>query len=248
MTGLVRSELLKQRSTTTALGLVGAMVAVVLLAILLHVLGLPAANLGSRSTQLSVLGRGEFLGVLFAALLGALTVTSEVRHGTIRPTLLAMPRRARVVAAKLLVSLLYGAAFGLVAAAVAAAAGAAVLATRGIAIQLGTGDWALLIAGSSAAGSLWGAIGLGVGAAVRHQVPALVGICAWLLFVEGLLFGDVAGVANIGRFAPGAAATAITGQDHPAGLLAPAAGLAVLVGYALVAGSVAWLATAKRDV
>jgi hypothetical protein len=47
--------------------------------------------------------------------------------------------------------------------------------------------------------ALWAVAGLGVGALVRNQVPALVGLCAWLLFVENLLVGNV---PDAGRFAP----------------------------------------------
>jgi len=54
------------------------MLALVLAAVLLHTLGLAAEPLSQTSAQLMVLGRGEFLAVLFAALLGALTITSEI--------------------------------------------------------------------------------------------------------------------------------------------------------------------------
>jgi len=127
------------------------------------------------------------LGTLFAALLGAMSITGEFRHGTIRPTFLTTPRRGRVVAAKVWASMLIGVAFGLIAAAVAAGVGSAALAARGVKIQLDGGDYALLLAGGAAAAGLWAAIGVGLGAVVRNQVPTVVGLCAWLLFVEGLL-------------------------------------------------------------
>ncbi len=134
----LRAELFKLRSTRTALGLFAAMTGLVLLAVVLHSL-LPAAALANRNNQLTILGRGEFLGALFAALLGALSVTAEIRHGTIRPTFLFTPRRGRVIAAKVLASVLIGAGFGLVAGTVAAAAGAAALRTRGIDVRLDSG-------------------------------------------------------------------------------------------------------------
>jgi ABC-type transport system involved in multi-copper enzyme maturation permease subunit len=246
MRALIRSEWLKQRSTRTALALFAAMIGLVLLAVLLHGL-LPAQDLGRAHVQLMVLGRGEFLGALFAALLGALSITAEIRHGTIRPTFLFSPRRARVVAAKVFVSVAIGAGFGLVAGAAAVAAGTSALRARGIDLQLDRTDQALLVVGSAAAAALWAAIGVGVGALVRHQVPTLVGICAWLLFVEGLLVGDLVGVGDVGRFLPGSAAAAISGQD-PDTLLAPAAGLALLVAYAAAAALVGAFATSRRDV
>ena len=92
--------------------------------------------LRSRRARSQPSGRGEFLAALFAALLGAMSITAEIRHGTIRATFLITPRRGRVVTAKVLVSILIGSGFGLVAGAVATAAGTAALRARGIDLQL----------------------------------------------------------------------------------------------------------------
>jgi ABC-2 type transport system permease protein len=243
----LRSELLKQRSTGTYLGLLAGMLGLVLLAVLLHGFGLPAEELGGNDNQLMVLGRGEFLAAVFAALLGALSITTEIRHGTIRPTFLVTPWRGRVVVAKVWASTLIGAGFGLLASALAAGVGTAALRARGIDVKLDGGDYALLIAGAAPATALWAAIGVGVGALVRHQVPTVVGIAAWLMFVEGLLVGDVTGVQEVGRFAPGALAMAASGQE-PETLVAPAVGLLLLTVYALAAAVAAVVATTRRDV
>jgi ABC-2 type transport system permease protein len=241
------AELLKQRSTWTVLGLFSALLGLVLLAVVLHGLGLPARDLADPHVQLMVLGRGEFLGVLFAALLGAMSITAEIRHGTIRPTFLFTPRRGRVVAAKVMVSILIGAGFGLVAGGAAVVAGTMALRARGIDIQLDRGDYVLLVVGSAAAAALWAAIGVGVAALVRNQVPTLVGICAWVLFVEGLLAGDVGGLGDVGRFLPGSAAAAMSGQD-PGTLLAPEVGLGLLTLYATATALAGAVATSRRDV
>jgi ABC-2 type transport system permease protein len=243
---LLRSELLKQRSTRTALGLFAAMLLLVLLAVLLHSL-LPAQSLRSPNNQLMILGRGEFLGALFAGLVGALSVTAEIRHGTIRPTFLGSPRRARVVWAKVWACVLTGSVFGLTAGAVAVAAGAAAFRARGIDLRLDGGDYVLLVAGATGAAALWAAIGVGVGAVVRHQVPTVVGICAWLLFVEGLLAGDLVGLGDVFKLLPGSAAAAISGQE-PGTLLAPGLGLVLLGAYAGAAALAGAMATSRRDV
>jgi ABC-2 type transport system permease protein len=246
---LLRAELFKQRSTRTGLGLFAAMVGLVLAAVLLHGFGLTTEMLASTSAQLMVLGRGEFLAVLFAALFGALSMTSEIRHGTIRPTFLVSPTRGRVIAAKVWVSTFFGAGFGLTASALAAGVGTATLRARGINIQLDGGDYALLIAGGATAAALWAAIGVGLGAIIRDQVPTLIGISAWLLFVEGLLVGDVAGpdIADVGRFAPGALGMAASGQD-PGTLLAPGLGALLLLLYAVISAAAGWVTTTRRDV
>jgi ABC-2 type transport system permease protein len=248
VSALLRAELLKQRSTRTALGLFGSMLALILFAVLLHGLGVGSERTATASDQLTiVLGPGTRLGVLFAALLGAMSITAEIRHGTIRPTFLVTPWRGRVVAAKASVSVLIGAAFGLAAGATTAAAGTAASWARGIDVRLDGGDFTLLIAGTAGAAALWAAIGVGVGAILRNHVPALIGVCAWILFVEGLLIGDIADISAIGRFAPGAAADAITGQD-PGTLLAPAVGVVLLAVYAAGATVAGALATTRRDV
>lgn len=241
----LRSELLKQRSTRTNFGLFAAMVGLVLFVMLLHGFGLAAENVGRRSDQVSMFGRGQMLGTLFAALLGAMSITGEFHHGTIRPTFLVTPRRGRVIAAKVLTGMLIGSAFGLIAAAAAAGAGGAALAARDLEIQLDGGDYALLLAGGTVAASLWAAIGVGLGAVVRNQVPAVVGICAWLLFVEEVLAGDLGVVGDVGRFAPGALGAATSGQDP---LLAPALGAFLLAFYAAAASAAGWMATTRRDV
>jgi hypothetical protein len=216
--------------------------------VLLHGLGLAAGNVDGTSSQRTILlGWGEVFGAIFAALLGAMSITSEIRNGTIRPTFLVNPRRNQVVVAKVWASMLIGAAFGLLAGAVAAIAGSGALITRGIDVRLDAGDYALVIIGAAAAAALWAAIGVGVGAVVRNQVPALVGIVVWLLFVENLLIGDIANVASVGRFLPGAAARAISGQD-PGTLLAPAAGLVLLALYAATAAVAGVIAISRHDV
>jgi ABC-2 type transport system permease protein len=242
-----RSELLKQRSTRTVLGLFAAMVGLVALAVVFHGVGLPVDALDDRSRQLIVFGLGGFLGSLFGALLGALSITSEIRHGTIRPTFLVTPQRSRVVAAKVAVCVLVGAVFGLVGAAIAVGTGTVALNSRGVEVLVDTGDDALLVAGGTIASALWAAIGVGVGALVRRQVPTLVGLCAWLLFVEGLLADATGGLGQVGRYLPGAAAAAITGQE-PDRLLAPAVGLAVLCLYTAGSSLLGASAMSRRDV
>lgn len=244
---LFRAELLKQFSTRTVLGLFAAMLGLVVLAELLHGYGLPAEQLADPSRQLMVLGLGELLGVLFAALLGALSITAEIRHGTIRPTFLVTPKRGKVVAAKVAVGVLIGAVFGLVGGSVAVVVGSWALDGRGIDVLLDGGDAVRLVAGATGAAALWTAIGVGIGALVRNQVPTLVGICAWLLFVEGLLADATGGLGEVGRFLPGAAAAAIGGQA-PERLLAPAAALALLAAYAAITAVAGAVAISHRDV
>jgi ABC-type transport system involved in multi-copper enzyme maturation permease subunit len=248
MKAQLRSELIKLRSTRSGYGLFATMLGLVAFTVAIHGLGLPAERLGADADgQLIVFSRGEFLAALFAALFGALSMTNEIRHGTIRPTFLVSPKRSRVVVAKLITSAGAGSFFGLMASAVAIGVGVASLEARGIGVRLDGGDYTQLLAGSIGAGAALAAIGVGVGAIVRNQVPALIGISAWMLFLEGVLVGDVDAVAKVGRFAPGAAAAAISGQS-PDRLLSPIVALALLAAWVAAATIFGTLATTERDV
>jgi ABC-2 type transport system permease protein len=248
MSRLVRAELLKQRTTRSSLLLLLSMTALILLIVLLHVATLSATHVSGAGGQLKVVGWGTGIGALFAALLGAMSITAEIRHGTIRPTFLATPKRERVVAAKLLATTLMGIGVGLLAEGLVAGIVAAGLAIRGIPIALTAGDYLQLLGGGALAGGFFGAIGLGVGAAVRQQVGAVVGLTVWLILIETTLIGDV---PSVGKFAPGAAAGAIAGaaQTQSASkLVAPAVGVLLLVAYMALAATTAVVVTNRRDV
>jgi ABC-2 type transport system permease protein len=241
----LRAELFKQRSTGTGLALLAALLGFVAVAVLLHVVGFSVEELAGKSNQRRVFEPGTLLGGLFASLLGAMSITGEIRYGTIRPTFLVTPWRGRVVVAKVWVSMLLGAGFGLAAGALAMGVGSGALNARGIDVRLDQGDFAFMLAGGAGAAALWAAIGVGVGAVVRNQVPALVGLCAWHLFIEGLLVGDA--LDDVGRLTPGAAAAAISGQDSDA-LLPPALAFVLLVLYAATAALAGSRLTIRRDV
>lgn len=244
MTGQLRAELLKQRSTQTTFFLFLAMVGLVALASALHVLAPSPSSLTSRNHQLQVFEVGTRIGMLFAALVGAMAITAEIRFGTIRPTFLITPRRGPVLAAKLAVGALAGILFGLVAEGLMSGATTVALAARGIDNQLTNGDYLQLLAGGTAAAALWAMIGLGVGALARNQVATLVGLCAWMLLVENLLLPFVPGA---GRFTPGAAGLALAGSIADK-LLSPAPAALTLALYAASAAAGGWLASLRRDV
>jgi ABC-type transport system involved in multi-copper enzyme maturation permease subunit len=241
--GQIRSEFLKIRSTRSTIGLVIGLVALMLLFVLLTGLLSHASALTSEEDQRNFLGIGS-LASLFSALAGLLVVTGEYRFGTIRPTFLVTPRRYVVVGAKYAAGLLAGIAFALIGQGLALAIGLGILSGRGIPRSLSGGDLAQLALGTLAASALWGGIGVGLGAVVRNQVAGVIGILAWVLLVENLLFGLV---PSVGRFTPGRAQDALTGMttDH---LLSAAAGGAVLIAWSLALLAAGTGATEARDV
>jgi ABC-2 type transport system permease protein len=242
VTGQLRSELLKQRSTQTTLLLFLAMFGLVAFAVAMHLLALDADQLATRSHQLEVFQVGTRAGMLFAGLAGAIAITAEIRYGTIRPTFLVTPRRSPVMAAKLAISGLVGIAFGLLAEALMAGAAAVGLAARGIDNQLAGGDYLQLLAGGAAAAALWAAIGVGVGGLVRNQVGAVVGLCVWMFLVESVSEGFVPDAA---RLLPGGVGLAIAGNSDE---LSAAVGALLLVLYAAAVCAAGWIGTLRRDI
>jgi ABC-2 type transport system permease protein len=242
VTGQLRSELLKQRSTPTTLLLFLAMFGLVAFAVAMHLLALEADQLSTRSHQLEVFQIGTRAGMLFAGLAGAIAITAEIRYGTIRPTFLVTPRRSPVIAAKLAISGLAGIVFGLLAEALMAGAAAVGLAARGIDNQLTGGDYLQLLAGGATAAALWAAIGVGVGALIRNQVGAVVGLCVWMFLIESVSEGFVPDAA---RLLPGGVGLALAGNSDE---LSAAVGGLLLVLYAAAASAAGWIETLRRDI
>jgi ABC-type transport system involved in multi-copper enzyme maturation permease subunit len=246
MIAQIRSEAYKWATTRSNIGVFAGMVALIGTAILLHAFGLPIARLATEEQQRGILiDVAANVGALFAALLGALSITSEFRTGTIRPTLLAQPRRNVVVAAKVACCLATGAVAAVLAAATAASVARIGLAARGVAFEVTAADVGRLAVGGLVAGALWAAIGLGVGTIVRAQVPTVVALMAWILFVENVLAGDVP-VAH--KYVPAALAQSLAGSTRDAVLTSAPIAAALLLAYAAIAAILATTALARRDV
>jgi ABC-type transport system involved in multi-copper enzyme maturation permease subunit len=219
------------------------MILLTLLTLLLSGLLTPADGLSSKMDQLNLLATGG-IALIFSGLAGVLLITSEYRYGTIRPTFLFTPRRSNVLFAKLTIGLVTGLVFGAAAVGLSLGLGSLILSARGIASSLDRGNIALLVGGGLAGISLRGAFGVGLGAIVRNQVAAVIGLLAWDFVVNGLLFGLA---PSVGRFMPTTAANALMGlkTEH---LLSPAAGGAVLVAWVLTLALAGLALTLRRDV
>jgi ABC-2 type transport system permease protein len=239
----VRAELLKVRSTRTTLALLVTMILLTLLIVLLSGLLTHADALTSRNDQLNLVATGG-IALIFSALAGVLLITSEYRHGTIHPTLLFTPRRSRVLSAKLAAGLLAGLVFGLAGVGLAFGIGSLILSARRIPSALTDGDIGLLVLGGLAGIALRGAFGVALGAIVRNQVSAVIGLLAWDFVVTGLMFGLA---PSVGRFMPTEAANALMGLKT-AHLLPPASGAAVLLGWTLALALAGLVLTLRRGV
>jgi ABC-2 type transport system permease protein len=243
MSGQFRAELLKIRSTRTTAGLVAGMVGLTLLFSLLTGLLTKKPDLVTADDQRGLLAVGSLAGI-FAGLAGIMLVTSEYRYGTIRPTFLFTPQRSRVLRAKVGAGVLAGAVFGVVGTALGFAVGYACLAGRGIDFALTGGQTALLLVGTVAGTALWGGIGVALGAILRSQVGAIIGLLAWGFIAENLVFAFLPG---LGRFGPIHAEDALIGltTDH---LLHAPAGALILVAWTAALSLAGITLAARRDV
>jgi ABC-2 type transport system permease protein len=243
VSGQFKAELLKIRSTRTTVGLVLGMVALILLFSLLTGLLTKEPNLLTTEDQRSLLSVGSVAGV-FSALAGLMLVTSEYRYGTIRATFLFTPRRSRLLGAKLAAGVLAGVVIGLVGEAIGFGVGYACLAGRGIDYTLSAGQTALLLLGTVASTAVWGGIGVALGALVRNQVGAIIGLLAWGFVAEPLLFSLV---PDLGRFGPVHAQDAFIGLTTEHLLQATPGGL-VLVAWASILSFAGITVAVRRDV
>ncbi|HZE28726.1 MAG TPA: hypothetical protein VE055_01405 [Gaiellaceae bacterium] len=237
MTRLVASEALKVVTTRLLLWLGLLLVGLELLVIALHVSHDSLESLGEARNQRDIVSITA-ASALIALIAGIVLAAGEFAHGTIAPTFLVAPVRERVVAAKLLVGALAGAALALAAAAFAWAFAALLLSLRSVSLHLGSGAALRVLFGTIAAAAIAGALGVGFGSIARRQTGAIVFAFVWLLVVEPLL-----AIAGIDRYAPGhAIASVVEGGTQSSELLPFGAGLglslAYVVGFAVAGGLV----------
>ncbi len=238
----------------------GAMMAFVLTTPGAASTGMPGAEaspeLDPEAVARTIYSLAAALGYVFPVVVGALSVTGEVRHLTLTPTFLAEPRRSRVLVAKALASVPVGLVFGVAGTAGAVLGGAGLLALRGEPTMLGEPAVLRTLALTVLALAVWTMVGVGFGAAVPSQVGAVVVLLAFTQFVEPLLRMLLAineTTSGIAMWLPGAAGEAITGASLYSSLGAGSLlewwqGLLVLVGYGVLLAGIGRLTTFRHDI
>ena len=191
---------------------------------------------------------GLMLSQLIIGVLGVLIITSEYATGMIRSTFAASPHRRQVLGAKAIS--VSGPVFvvAVVAALLAFLAGQAIFAGKGIGVSLGApGEWRAIV-GAGVVLMLESLIALGLGVIIRHTAGA-VATYVGVLLVAPLILGALPDPwgRDITEYFPFTAGRALMKIHMTPDLLPPAAGLAVLCGWAVaVLGVGAWL-IGRRD-
>ena len=127
------------------------------------------------------------------------------------------------------------------------------LSARGFTVDIGSDSTVRIIIGGIIASAIYGIFGVGVGALLRNQVAAVVGIVIYLFVAEPIL-SAIPKVQAAYPYLPGGAASALTQTTDPNAqvrgytLLEPWQGGLLLLAYGLVFAILGSLLTVRRDV
>jgi ABC-type transport system involved in multi-copper enzyme maturation permease subunit len=274
VTRLVRSELLKIRTTKTWwLFAIGAFVAAAL-AFLINAFAVAHSeihgqNVGGENPPppvnldqlaVNVYTSGQFFGLMFVMLIGILVVTNEFYHQTATATFLAEPRRTKVIVSKLLAAIGFGVVYWLATTVLDVAFGSWYFSWEGV--SNGLGHWpvtrGLLL--NLLAYVLWAILGVGIGVLLRSQIGST--ITATLMYTIGIyvVIGVLSLIHNfwikqdwvlqIAVLWPSLASLHMISGLNIGEVPDPPRwlGAVVLIGYAVVAGVIGTMITRKRDV
>jgi ABC-2 type transport system permease protein len=238
MTRLLAGELIKVRTTRTALGFALAGLLLTLATVLISTLAEDPFSLEDKRAALHF-GGAIALVLLFYGVVGA---TGEYRHRTLAPAVLIAPDRLRLVVARLAAYAVTAGLVGVAMGAVAFAIGVPLL-SRASGPSLDLGGYASVALGGVLTAMLCAAIGGGIGTLVRNQVAAVIGLVVWIFILEPLFgvidedwprYGITAAAGSLGQ----------GGNDDSSMLTA---GL-VLAGWAAAASLAGALVDRRRDV
>lgn len=246
MRALVAAELLKFRTTRAWIGFLLVTVALTGLAAAGTVGTAEAFDLGTPDLSREIVSSAGF-AALVSFVVGIVCVTAEWRHGTITRTFLVTARRERVLVAKEIWIVALAALLALLALAVVLGIALPWLAFEGSSFEVGEG-----LVGYSGrlvlSTMLWGALGVGIGAVVQSQTPALVGAILWILLVEALITAllGLVDLDGVGDYLPGRALSAFEGSEE--GGLSTWAGGAVGLAWVVALGLLGYARMSRQDV
>ena len=245
MSALLQAELLKLRTTRTFVALVGSALALTLVFAVLSGLLSDFEN----EDDARLLFVGDFTG-LFIVLLGAMGMAGEWRHKTITSTVLAAPDRVKLLAAKTLSYAVAGVIVSFVVTGALMLVGTIILSSRGE-VTLPASDLVDVMWRNLVVAAYLGAFGVCIGAIVRSQVAAIVGLLVWMTVAETALFFLVEDVAKFAPLngVPGGIidVTVDEGPGADTMLLAPEAAALAMIAWVAVLCAVGAVLLRRRD-
>jgi ABC-type transport system involved in multi-copper enzyme maturation permease subunit len=192
---------------------------------------------------------GALFGQLAMVVIGVLTITSEYSTGGIRSTLVAVPRRNRVVVAKALVLGFLALVVGMVSSFVAFFVGQAILATKDFDVGIGDPNVARAVAGTGLYLAGCALFGLGVGLIIRSSGGGITLAIASLFVLPplALLIPGSAG-DQVQKFLPSNAGQAITDTVTQPDRLGPWVGYLVFTVWWVVLLAIGSWLLRRRDI
>jgi ABC-2 type transport system permease protein len=179
---LLGGEMIKVRTTRTALGFAASSVLLVLAVVLITILADDPTTQQDKREAFNVGGALSIPLLLF----GIVGATGEFRHRTLAPAVLISPHRGRLTLARLLAYAFTAALVGVAMLIVAFVIGLPLLSGQP-GPGLDSDDFLTVIGGGIIVSTLACAIGVGVGVLVRNQVAGVVGTLVWIFILEPLI-------------------------------------------------------------
>jgi hypothetical protein len=238
MTRRIGGELIKLRTTRTALGFAAAVALLSLAIVLLSTLAGDPTTIADKRAALAVGSSDSALLLLF----GVVGAGAEYRHRTLAPALLVAPGRGRLLAARVIAFGLAGLAIGLLMEVVAFAIGIPLLSGQA-GPDLAASDYLRAGGGGLVAVTLCTMLGVGIGTLVGKQVPAVIGTMVWLFLLDPL--SNL--IDHISKYTVGQTATSV-GGDSDGNLLPWGGAFAVLLAWTAIFLIAAAVVDRRRDI
>ena len=252
MTGLLKAEFRKLRSTQVWFWLLLACLAITALLVIVQIATRKDLGVDHNVRQVFT---SAYIAYVPAFVVGVLAVTTEFRYQTITPTLLATPSRWKLISAKLISYAIVGVGYALSCLVLALVIAVPWLKSKDdIDSSFGANNvWTALLA-IGVIVAMFALIGLGAGALMRNQIAAVTIGLVYFIVVEGLL-SVIPYVRAIYPILPGGAAAAVLDSRSQYGppdgdyhVFSSAVGFLLLVAWALGLSLVGAAWTMNRDI
>jgi ABC-2 type transport system permease protein len=260
----IRAELLKMRSMPgiwVCFGLAFPLTALLVWAVFASAGGDPGHTyefVHTLNERRQLLGAGYFGITFLAPVLGVICITSEYRHKTITSTLVLIPRRERVLGAKVVVTAWWCILMAVLSLVVVAAAGLPWNAALGGVTSQVTDQLGAVVPGLVAATVLLGLFGLGFGTLVKNQVAGILLAIGGTFILEPLLVALARAIFHYDlNWLPSSAAQSLagslsrgfgSGHDPITHLLAWWQGGLIMLAWGLIPLGFGYFTTVRRDV
>jgi len=191
---------------------------------------------------------GVAIAQVAIAVLGVLCISSEYSSGMIRTSLIAVPKRGRVLAAKSLVFAVVTFVVGEVVSFAAFFVGQALISGHAPHAALGDPGVTRAVAGGGLYLAVLAVLSVAAGTLLRHPAAAIAAMMAVLFVLPGIAQALPDSWRNpVTEFWPTQAGSQLTNVYHSAHALQPWPGFGVMCLFAAVVYAIAWTLLDRRD-